>query len=1421
MRKLNVRFFLILLFGAVAFAVGLYLVHHFQQDRIAAAELWQANSARQAEQIDKAAAHYERYLEFEPDDAGAMTTYAEMLEQEMEKLPVGSRNPRKIVYLLEEALKFQAGRDDLRRRVVKHYLLPRMRRYKDAETHLDILQRTYPEDGSLWQQRAICQENTGQYEAAAESLRQATRFPPDQVMSYELLATLLRRHLNRYQQADAAIQEMMTRHGNSHEAYMARARYRIEFGLGDITSDAAEAIRLAPDNPEAILLHARSLQQNNKVDEAAAQLERGLKLYPNDARMIRHLAWIEYFQGKRDSARERLQAGIINCPDAFDLHTALSELLIQGKMFDQVQKIIADMKAKGVREERINYLTARIAVERGQWTEAIALLERLRPDARAYHDLSVQINILLAHSYKQLGDNERQLESLKRVLEHDVQSIPARLGIATLYAATNRIGESIKEYEQVVSLPGAPDSAAVDMARLIIIRKQRTPGDKPSWQEVGQLIASIESRFPASRDIVLAKSDLLAAQGQMKEAAAALAAACADSMDPRIWIRSAQIAEQTDAGGLAVLDAAVKQVGDLPELRLTRAAILVARSPLEARNALQQLEQAPPVFTEVQRANMLKEHLPLTFTDEQQAQLLVGMGELYFMGQDFANARRVFQKIAAERSGDLHVRIMLIEIALRENDREAIPPLLTDARRLEPPGGTVLPMLEVRYQLSLAESDDRQASDKARALLQALQQTRPAWPLLHECLGRLAEVNGDKPRAIDCYRQAIELGDADLQTHHRLIRLLVEAKREPEAEQILARLKQQGNMPVAKQRSVIASVAPLFQNSTVQQFVQQSVTKNATDPDELAWLGKMMWDTGDHDKAIAAFRAAVAQGGHIPDHWVTLVKALSADKKPEEAKEVMDEARKRLPPDLAGRTIANCLEILQEYDAAIREYASALRDQPNDPVLIRRYIRLLLNVGRTSDAIKMLTQISTNPGLLAKDDVAWARRHLALLGTMEHKPEQYERALQLLKQNETDLGPNLEDMRARVVLLTQQPPHRGEEVPPRRRALELLEKIVQRPDANREDHFALAKLYDSERNWFKAEKEYRAVIAADPKNPMPLAQLARRLLQLNKLSEAGEAVQQIEKLAPDTPLAANLRSRLQFQSGETERLLVGLTSFVSRPNSPEKADRDFLSGALLDEFVRSTINPQPDSRIRLREAALTFYERSIRYHPEAVVRMVALWSHTGDMAAALNWLHDPRMKIPLNLRASAEIAALRATHSSAQRCLAVENWLREAAAGNREVTLDLHMADLAELRHDFKTAESLYRKVLRQDENQPVVMNNLAWVLSNQGPSDEALALVQKAIAMVGPVPDLLDTRAKTFLALGRSGEAIQDMDDAISESPTAMRYFQLAEAEQMSGNPVGAQEAFQHSIQLGIDSRDLHPIDLPAFERLKTSHLP
>src|SRR5262249_38798497 len=152
-----------------------------------------------------------------------------------------------------------------------------------------------------------------------------------------------------------------------------------------------------------------------------------------------------YHLKQSDSARRHLQAGIEHCPDAYELHTALAELLIQSKMFDQVEKIISELKSRGVREDRIQYLTARIAVEQEHWVEAVNLLEKLRTEARTNADLSVQLNLLLAHCFRHLNDTDRQQESLKKALEFDAQNVLARQGLATLYASTGRLNEAIQE----------------------------------------------------------------------------------------------------------------------------------------------------------------------------------------------------------------------------------------------------------------------------------------------------------------------------------------------------------------------------------------------------------------------------------------------------------------------------------------------------------------------------------------------------------------------------------------------------------------------------------------------------------------------------------------------------------------------------------------------------------------------------------------------------------------------------------------------------------------------------------------------------------------------------------------------------------------------------------------------------------------
>src|SRR5262249_50407505 len=159
------------------------------------------------------------------------------------------------------------------------------------------------------------------------------------------------------------------------------------------------------------------------------------------------------------------------------------------------------------------------------------------------------------------------------------------------------------------------------------------------------------------------------------------------------------------------------------------------------------------------------------------------------------------------------------------------------------------------------------------------------------------------------------------------------------------------------------------------------------------------------------------------------------------------------------------------------EYATVIRTQPADLTSLRRYVRLLIAVGRTRQAADVLRAIVEKPQGTTREELAWIRRHLAVLSTAERSPDQIQQAFALLRHNDTEIGTNVEYTRAQIVLLSPQTPKPGEEPSPRRRAIELLEKLAQNTQGSGDDRFLLAKLYDADKAWDKADKSYRGAIA--------------------------------------------------------------------------------------------------------------------------------------------------------------------------------------------------------------------------------------------------------------------------------------------------------------------------------------------------------
>ncbi len=104
---------------------------------------------------------------------------------------------------------------------------------------------------------------------------------------------------------------------------------------------------------------------------------------------------------------------------------------------------------------------------------------------------------------------------------------------------------------------------------------------------------------------------------------------------------------------------------------------------------------------------------------------------------------------------------------------------------------------------------------------------------------------------------------------------------------------------------------------------------------------------------------------------------------------------------------------------------------------------------------------------------------------------------------------------------------------------------------------------------------------------------------------------------------------------------------------------------------------------------------------------------------------------------------------------------------------------LARLYHKSRRSREtvkLYERVLSLDDNQPIALNNLAWILVTANEVElrdkkRALALAQRAVALERS-PVFLDTLAEAFYANGFAHEAVETIQEAIDLARDNVEYY-------------------------------------------------
>jgi tetratricopeptide (TPR) repeat protein len=334
-----------------------------------------------------------------------------------------------------------------------------------------------------------------------------------------------------------------------------------------------------------------------------------------------------------------------------------------------------------------------------------------------------------------------------------------------------------------------------------------------------------------------------------------------------------------------------------------------------------------------------------------------------------------------------------------------------------------------------------------------------------------------------------------------------------------------------------------------------------------------------------------------------------------------------------------------------------------------------------------------------------------------------------------------------------------------------------------EDQYVLALLYQTEGEEVKARSKLQELVQPTPGTPQYLAQYALSLLLSKKLpgdlDEAEKVIDRLAKLekdhevAPNTYASVEMRVRLLEARGKGDEALARIRKHVKRPGA--KPDEMLLVLASLTRLKRY--------REALKECERAW--KAKKCSPEAV----------GGVTVAL-------------------LRVMKPTDAQVKR---VEGYLTKAIEAHPQSTvLLMHLCDLHDQRGRYDDAVATYRKVLAQEPNNVVALNNLAWLLAQRsGDASEAMQYITTAVSGLGRRADLLDTRGLVHMALKQPDKAVADLKEATTDAPTPTRLFHLARAHHEARDRANARRVLRQAKERGLEVATVHPVEQETCRQL------
>jgi tetratricopeptide (TPR) repeat protein len=680
----------------------------------------------------------------------------------------------------------------------------------------------------------------------------------------------------------------------------------------------------------------------DNLDKARVEFQNALQISPADPEARYEIGVVDERLGKVREAAQFYQGTLDVSPEHLGARTNLARLYLFSGDADKTLELIEPALKKHPDDSEL--LTLRAAARVKKQDMSGALSDGLR---------AVQLNPqnedavgTLAGIYVAQKDTEKSQALLESSIKAIPKSVDLRLALAQVYASENRLADAEQVLTDIVALRPNEKAHRIRLAQFYARQNQNDAAERVLREGI--------KAIPQDRDLKLSLIDFLAshrgAEAAEKELQGMIAA------DPKDFEMKFALAKFYEANNQS--DRAEKIYREVIDTEKLNAAGLAARDRLAAVLARRgdvhgTQELISQVLTKSPRdtdALILRGSLELANKDPKSAiadlrtvlrdqpnavGVLRILARAHMANGEPAIAEETMRRALEANPKDPAVRLDLAQILAELGKPDQAKPILQELVKDQP---NDVPALDALFKVSATLRD----YDTAKNAADAIVATQPKSALGYFYQGMLAEEGKRNEEAIRLYGQAADIQPDAAEALRSQIRMLVQAKRVPEAMKRLDEI-------MARQPNL--ALVPL---------IKAEVLRAQNKPTE----------------SEAAYRMAIARA---PKWWVPyrgLAELQFAGNNPEAGLATLRNAESVVDhPDQLDLRIAAYYEMAGKPQEAIREYEAIVRRNPQSEIAVNNLAMLLVTYQKDATSLDRAKSLSarfadsSNPSYL--DTYGW------------------------------------------------------------------------------------------------------------------------------------------------------------------------------------------------------------------------------------------------------------------------------------------------------------------------------------------------------------------------------------------------------------------------------------------------------------------